>query len=120
VQRDRLGALRKLSQQYGGATVVLKGYQTLIGRASGKVMLNPTGTPSLAQGGTGDVLAGFLGGLLAHPFHEEDTLCRKASYAVYRHGLSAEKLDKKMRHGFQEGEGSPSAKWTAEDLIQEL
>ena len=120
VQRDRLGALRKLSQQYGGATVVLKGYQTLIGQASGKIMLNPTGTPSLAQGGTGDVLAGFLGGLLAHPLHEEGTLCRKTSYAVYRHGLSAEKLDQKMRHGFQVGEGSPSAKWTAEDLIQEL
>jgi NAD(P)H-hydrate epimerase len=120
VQRDRLGALRKLSQQYGGATVVLKGYQTLIGRASGKVMLNPTGTPSLAQGGTGDVLAGFLGGLLAHPPHGEDALCRNVAYTVYRHGLAAEKLDEKMRQRFHEGESSLGARWTAEDLIREL
>jgi len=83
-------------------------------------MLNPTGTPSLAQGGTGDVLAGFLGGLLAHPPHGEDALCRNVAYTVYRHGLAAEKLDEKMRQRFHEGESSLGARWTAEDLIREL
>ena len=120
VQGDRSWALRKLSQQYGGSTVVLKGYQTLIGAERGKILLNPTGTPSLAQGGIGDVLAGFLGGLLAHSGQKESTFSQKTAFAVYRHGLAAETLDQKTRQRFKGLEGSLYGKWTAEDLIQEL
>src|SRR5688500_20278920 len=65
VQENRVGALRQISSKYGNCWVVLKGHQTLIGRNSGEVFLNSSGGPYLAQGGSGDVLAGFLGGVLA-------------------------------------------------------
>src|SRR5439155_6459388 len=65
VQSNRAGTLRKLSKQRGNCWVVLKGHQTLIGRSKGDLRINPSGDPLLAQGGSGDVLAGYLGGLLA-------------------------------------------------------
>ena len=67
IQRDRLGAVRALSETFAGAWVVLKGHHTLIGRREGPVFINPTGNPGLAQGGSGDVLAGYLTGCLARP-----------------------------------------------------
>src|ERR1051325_357358 len=67
VQADRVSAVRKISEKFGNCFVVLKGHQSLVGRSSGPVFINSTGNPFLAQGGSGDVLAGFLGGLLAQP-----------------------------------------------------
>ena len=54
--------------------MVLKGHQTLIGRSAGEVSVNPSGNPYLAQGGSGDVLAGYLAGLLAQPALRADRL----------------------------------------------
>jgi ADP-dependent NAD(P)H-hydrate dehydratase / NAD(P)H-hydrate epimerase len=65
IQEDRVAALRAISGKFGNCWVVLKGYQTLIGRNNGEVFVNSSGDAFLAQGGAGDVLAGFLGGLLA-------------------------------------------------------
>jgi NAD(P)H-hydrate epimerase len=63
--------------------VVLKGYRTIIAWPDGEVWINPTGSPALAKGGTGDVLAGFIAGLLAqHP--EKPRLAVAA--AVWLHG----------------------------------
>jgi hypothetical protein len=59
VQANRLNALRNVSRRFGNAWVVLKGHQTLIGRSSGEVYVNPSGNPHLAQGGSGDVLGGI-------------------------------------------------------------
>ena len=59
--------LCKLSNRFGNCWVVLKGHQTLVGRNIGDVSVNSSGNPYLAQGGSGDVLAGFLSGLLAQP-----------------------------------------------------
>ncbi len=70
VEGDRLAAVRALASA-SGAVAVLKGARTLIcdgavvGPAPGFVAVNPTGSPALASGGTGDVLAGLLGALLA-------------------------------------------------------
>lgn len=64
------------------AAVLLKGSTTLVVAPDGRVRANPTGTPALATAGTGDVLAGLVGSLLAaglEPFHA-------GSVAAYVHG----------------------------------
>ena len=48
-----------------GATVLLKGNHTVIAEPDGRLAVNPTGVPALASGGTGDVLTGVCGALLA-------------------------------------------------------
>ena len=48
-----------------GATVLLKGNHTVVAEPDGRLVVNPTGVPALASGGTGDVLTGLTGALLA-------------------------------------------------------
>jgi NAD(P)H-hydrate epimerase len=91
IQSDRPAALREISKKFGGCIVVLKGHQTLTGRNAGEIFVNSTGNPHLAQGGAGDVLAGFLAGLLAQPALQADALMT-ARYAVWRHGAAADAL----------------------------
>jgi len=62
VQADRLAAARRLAADTG-AVVVLKGSGTLVASPDGRVAVNPTGDARLASAGTGDVLAGWIGGL---------------------------------------------------------
>ncbi|MCS7091267.1 MAG: NAD(P)H-hydrate dehydratase [Verrucomicrobiota bacterium] len=107
VQADRVSALRKLSEQYGHAWVVLKGHQTLIGRSTGPVYVNCSGNPGLAQGGSGDVLAGYLAGFLAQPLLQQD-LCQLVRYAVWQHGAVADHL------------GAVHPSWIVEDLVARL
>ena len=91
VQADRVETLRALSAKFGGCWVVLKGQHTLIGRAEGEVFVNPTGNPALGQGGSGDLLAGYLAGLLVQPLLRED-VCRTIRYAAWQHGAAADEL----------------------------
>jgi hydroxyethylthiazole kinase-like uncharacterized protein yjeF len=63
VQADRVGAARRLSAQTG-TVVVLKGAGSIIADGE-RVWINPTGGPALATAGTGDVLAGMIGALIA-------------------------------------------------------
>ena len=62
---DRLEAVRQASQQ-SNAIVLLKGARTAITNPQGQVWMIPQSTPALARGGSGDVLTGFIGGLIAH------------------------------------------------------
>ncbi len=64
VQSNRMDVVREAASRFR-CVVVLKGARTLIADPSGRVRINPTGGPGLATGGTGDVLAGTIGGLLA-------------------------------------------------------
>ncbi len=64
VQADRLG-LAVESARAWGATVVLKGARTVVADPEGTLAVIPTGNPGMATGGTGDVLAGLAGALLA-------------------------------------------------------
>ena len=64
IQSDRLAAVRRLARQ-SGATVVLKGWRSLVATPAGRVAVNSTGNPGMASGGTGDVLAGIIGAYLA-------------------------------------------------------
>lgn len=63
VQADRFAAARRLAEAFG-ATVVLKGAGTLVADSRG-MSICPVATPALATGGTGDVLSGAIGGLIA-------------------------------------------------------
>jgi len=86
VQRDRVGATRRFAMEQG-VVLVLKGQRTLIGFPDGTVWINPTGTPALGTGGSGDVLTGLIAGLLAQ-FPQE---WRQAvGAAVYLAGLAGE------------------------------
>jgi NAD(P)H-hydrate epimerase len=81
----------------------LKGSRTVVGRAGDLPWWNPTGNPGLAQGGSGDVLVGFLGGLLAQPALAAEAM-RAIRGAVFHHGAAADRL---------EASGEP---WDAADL----
>lgn len=107
VQANRLQALRALSRRFGNSWVVLKGHQTLVGRNSGEIFVNPSGNPYLAQGGSGDVLAGFIVGLLAQPALRAEVLTA-LRYAVWAHGATADYLQRTRQN------------WVVEDLLQEL
>jgi hydroxyethylthiazole kinase-like uncharacterized protein yjeF len=64
IQADRLENARELAMRLN-AVVVLKGAGSVIARPDGEVAINTTGNPGLATGGTGDVLSGLCGALLA-------------------------------------------------------
>ena len=68
--------------------VVLKGHRTLVAEPDGAVGVCLTGSPALARGGTGDVLAGLLASLLARGVPAANA----ARSAVYLHGLAGEAL----------------------------
>jgi NAD(P)H-hydrate epimerase len=91
VQANRQLALRALSATCGGALTILKGRHTLVGYAKGPIQINSTGTPRLAQGGSGDVLAGYLGGWLARKDLQQAPH-DIAALGVWRHGAAADHL----------------------------
>lgn len=61
---DRLDAAREAAR-ISGAVVVAKGYRTIIADPEGRVWINPTGDEHLATGGSGDVLTGLIGAMMA-------------------------------------------------------
>ena len=80
---DRLRHVRALAATSGGV-VLLKGSRTLVATSDGIVRVNPTGGPVLATAGSGDVLTGVIGGLLARGLDPVDA----ASAGAYVHGLA--------------------------------
>ncbi|HEX9891191.1 MAG TPA: NAD(P)H-hydrate dehydratase [Actinomycetota bacterium] len=87
VLEDRVGLARKAAAETRAVTL-LKGARTVIALPSGEVRINPTGSPSLAVGGTGDVLTGAVAALLARGLTGADA----ATAGAYVHGLSGEAL----------------------------
>ena len=83
---DRLGAARQLAAELD-AHVLLKGDATVVAAPDGRVRVNPTGSPYLATAGTGDVLAGAIGALLAQGLDVLDA----ASVGAYLHGLAGDR-----------------------------
>ena len=74
---------------------VLKGKNTVIAAPDGRCFLNPTGNDGLSKGGSGDILSGMIGSLLAQGMEPFEAAC----CGVYFHGLAgdlaAEKLGKR-------------------------
>ena len=102
VQEDRLQAARTMSTATG-AVVVLKGSGSVISGPAGRPTINPTGNARLATAGSGDVLAGWLGGRwAAQAGAPPDTV---AAEAVWLHGRAAE-------------HGPPTSPLTASALIE--
>ena len=86
VQKDRVGTARTFATNRL-VTLVLKGERTLIAFPDGRVWINPTGTPAMGTGGTGDILTGMISGLLAQFPGRHD---QAVAAAVYLHGLAGE------------------------------
>lgn len=85
VVANRLELARKAARD-SGAVVVVKGHLTLIAEAGRGVWVNPTGNPGMATGGTGDVLTGMIGALLAEGMEPLDA----ARLGVFVHGLAGD------------------------------
>lgn len=88
---SRIAFAQKLAQAYK-ATVVLKGNRTICASALGEVIINSSGTPALATAGSGDVLAGIIGGFA--PIYGDFIA---AVLGVYIHGYLAEISPQSMR-----------------------
>lgn len=86
VQADRLGAAQQLANR-SGATIVLKGDRTIIVFPDGETWVNPTGSPAMATGGTGDILTGMIAGIVGQ--HPGDWR-RAVVAAVWLHGRCGE------------------------------
>ena len=86
IQKDRVCAARSFATERG-VTLVLKGERTVIAFPDGRAWINPTGTPALGTGGSGDVLTGLIAGFLAQfPTQPDEAVAA----AVYLHGLAGE------------------------------
>jgi NAD(P)H-hydrate epimerase len=86
IQADRIGAASTYAANHG-VTLILKGQRTLIAFPDGSVWINPTGTPAMGTGGTGDILTGMIAGFVAQ-FPDRVDLAVAA--AVYLHGLAGQ------------------------------
>lgn len=102
--RDRLGAARSLAAERR-CVVVLKGHRTVTAAENGGCAVNSTGNPGMAKGGSGDVLAGLMGGLLAQGGGLDE-----AAKAVWLHGRAGDlAAEDRGEHGM-----------TPSDLIERL
>jgi hydroxyethylthiazole kinase-like uncharacterized protein yjeF len=86
IQADRISAARSFAASRK-VVVVLKGERSLIGFPDGRVWINPTGSPAMAKGGTGDILTGMVSGLIGQFPDDSD---RAIAAAVYLHSLAGE------------------------------
>jgi len=85
VERRRLDLVPELARKWG-CTLLLKGSPAVVADSSGRLTFNPTGNDALAHGGTGDVLTGLIGGLLAQGCSGPDA----ARLGAFLHGRAGE------------------------------
>jgi hydroxyethylthiazole kinase-like uncharacterized protein yjeF len=91
VEADRVGLARRFATEHG-VTLVLKGWRTLVAHPDGRVAVNTTGNPSMAKGGSGDILTGIVAAMLAqYGFPKgEDHVAEAVEAAVFLHGLAGD------------------------------
>ena len=102
---ERIRPLRAASAKYG-LVILLKGARTLVDVPSGKLYKNTTGNPGMATAGSGDVLAGIIGGLLAQGYSPEEAAIK----GVFMHGKAGDAV---LKYKKQEA-------LIASDIIQQL
>ncbi len=86
VQADRLKLARRFATEHG-VTLVLKGWRTLIAHPYGGIAVNTTGNPSMAKGGSGDILTGIVSALVAQ---YPENVAEAVEAAVFLHGLAGD------------------------------
>lgn len=89
IQSNRILSAQTIAKQFD-CMCLLKGAETVCARPNGEYWINPTGNPGLASAGTGDVLSGVIGALVAQGMTALDAL----KFGVYIHGQSADYLVK--------------------------
>ena len=106
IQNDRLAAIDALGQAFPEAWILLKGYRSLIRNPEGELFVCGVGNAALATAGSGDVLSGMIGALLAQGFSPEDAILS----ACIRHGMAADRWTRHYR----------DYSMIAEDIIADL
>lgn len=108
VQADRTAAVRKIGAIFG-ATVVLKGHKTLVAAPDTEIYVNESGNAGLATAGSGDVLGGIIGSLLAQDVPVFEAACA----GVWLHGAAADVIKESagIAAGLLAGEIAPAARW---------
>jgi NAD(P)H-hydrate epimerase len=91
VESRRTAVAEQIAGEYN-VTAVLKGPWTVVAHPQKGVRINPTGTRALGTAGTGDVLAGMIGGLLAQRLQPWDA----ATAGVFLHGLAGQRVEKRL------------------------
>ena len=86
VEADRIGIARRFASEHG-VTLVLKGWRTLIAHPDGRVGVNTTGNPSMAKGGSGDILTGIVAATLGQ---YPEQVAEAVEGAVFLHGLAGD------------------------------
>jgi ADP-dependent NAD(P)H-hydrate dehydratase / NAD(P)H-hydrate epimerase len=86
VERDRLTAAREFATRHK-ATLVLKGWRTLVAHPDGSIAVNTSGNPAMAKGGSGDILTGMVAALIAQ-FPKR--IQQAVECAVWLHGAAAD------------------------------
>ena len=91
VEADRVGLARRFATEHG-VTLVLKGWRTLVAHPDGRIAVNTTGNPSMAKGGSGDILTGIVSAMLAQYAGSEgrDNVAEAVEAAVFLHGLAGD------------------------------
>ena len=107
IQAERVAAAQAISKRLGNCHVVLKGNRTVIVNPGHPTAVNGTGNPNLGQGGSGDLLAGHLAGLVAQA-SLASRIAETIRHAVHEHGRAADFLT-----------GRQSA-WDLDDFVRVL
>lgn len=94
IQNNRIDAALDLARRTQ-STVILKGAGSVIAAPDGRWAINASGGPSLATGGTGDILAGMVGALLAQGYLPWEA----AAIAAWVHGNAGDRWSDKHRRG---------------------
>ncbi|HXU93524.1 MAG TPA: NAD(P)H-hydrate dehydratase [Gallionella sp.] len=107
VQADRAAAVQQLAKKFG-ATVVLKGADSLCATRDGKLHVNQTGNPGMSAPGMGDVLTGMIAAFIAQGMSADNALL----LAVHLHGAAGDELAKQVATiGMSATEVTEWARW---------
>lgn len=91
IQNNRTETAMNFAKEYG-VTVLLKGANTVVADKNGRLFINTTGNPSMARGGSGDVLTGLVAGLIPQTADTFTAVCT----ACYIHGAAADYVTEKF------------------------
>ncbi|MDD2702229.1 MAG: NAD(P)H-hydrate dehydratase [Sideroxydans sp.] len=113
VQDARVASALDIAQRYHG-NVVLKGADSLIATADGKVFVNKTGNPGMSSAGMGDALCGMVAALLAQGLAADEALL----LAVHLHGAAGDALAEQVATiGMSATEVTEWARWLLNQMV---